>query len=107
MITAHNLSLAYIQAVSAYWRGDSDLLPKFDAWIARFWTDGPPEPTTSPQATCPHGAAGRGIRWHERGPVLLGYVPGKRGCFRVPRNAVLPGKTGGRTMVPATHALAA
>lgn len=90
MITAHDLSLAYVQAVSAYWRGESDLLPTFDAWLAQFWVDGPAEPTTLPREHLPHGAAGRGIRWHECGSLLYGYVPGMRGCLRVPRAALLP-----------------
>jgi hypothetical protein len=107
MITAHDLSLAYVQAVSAYWCGDSDLLPTFDAWLARFWVDGPAEPDTEPQAHCPHGAAGRGIRWHERGPVILGYVPGKRGCFQVPRNVALLRDPGRRRTATVMHPIAA
>lgn len=107
LLTAADLSLAYIQAVSAYWRGDSEFLPRFDTWLARFWTDGPPEPSDDPQAHCPHGAGGRGIRWYERGPLLLGYVTGKPGCFHVPRTAVLPRDTGRGGAVAVAHAIAA
>jgi hypothetical protein len=107
VITARDISLAYVQAVSAYWRGDSEFLPKFDAWLAQYWTAGPPEPSTEPQAHCPHGAAGRGIHWHEQGPVLLGYVPGKRGCFRIPRTTALPREAIARKTGTASHLLAA
>lgn len=108
MITAHDLSLAYVRAVSAYWRGDSEFLPQFDAWLAGYWIAGPPEePATEPQAHCPHGVAGRGIRWHEHGSVLLGFVPGKRGCFRIPRTAALPCETRARASGTAAHAIAA
>jgi hypothetical protein len=107
MITAHDLSLAYVQAVSAYWRGDSELLPQFDAWLAGFWTTGPAEPAAEPQAQCPHAAAGRGIRWHEHGSALLGFVPGKRGCFRIPRTAVLPRESRARGSGTAAPPIAA
>lgn len=108
MITAHDLSLAYVQAVSAYWRGDdTDFLPTFDAWLARFWVDSPTEPATDPQAHCPHGAAGRGIRWYERGSLLHGFVPGKRGCFRVPRTSALPREIDRRRTTAVEPAIAA
>lgn len=107
MISAHDLSLAYVRAVSSYWRGDSDLLPRFNAWLARYWRDGPTEPTPDPQAECPHAAAGRGIRWYEQGPVLHGFVPGKRGYFQIPRNVVLPRETGRRRTAAIAPAIAA
>lgn len=95
MLTAHDLSLTYCQAVSAYWRGDNEFLPQLDAWLDRFWVqDGPLEPVTSPLAVCPHGAGGHGIRWYDSGQAVLGYVPGKRGGYRVPRTAVLPSDAG-------------
>lgn len=99
MLTAHDLSLAYCQTVSAYWRGDNEFLPQLEAWLARFWVgDGPREPVSDSLALCPHGAKGRGIRWYDGGSHVLGYVPGKRGCFDVPRNAVLPtNSAGGQT----------
>lgn len=107
LITARDLSRAYTQAVSAYWRGESASLPEFEAWLAHFWTDGPPEPVSGPAARCPHGAAGRGIRWHECGSAILGYVPGKQGCFRVPRTAMLPTDSGRATPALRPSAMAA
>ena len=107
MISAHDLSLAYVQAVSSYWRGDSDLLPRFNAWLAQYWRDGPTEPVPDPQAHCPHAAAGRGIRWYERGLVLHGFVPGRHGCFQVPRNVVLPRETGRARTAAIVPAIAA
>lgn len=94
MITAHTLNLSYIQAVSSYWRGDGDVLPEFDAWLAQFWADCPAEPTTHPRARCPFGGAGRGIRWHESRSTIFGYVPGRSGCYRVPRTVELPHRAG-------------
>lgn len=91
MLTARDLSRAYCQAVSAYWRGDNEFLPQLDTWLAQFWVgDGPREPVTGLLAVCPHGVTGHGIRWYESGQAVLGYVPGKPGCYRVPRTAVLP-----------------
>lgn len=107
MISARDLSLAYIRAVSAYWRGDSEFLPQFDAWLAQFWTAAAPEPASEPQAHCPHGAAGRGIRWHEQGTELFGYVPGRRGCFRIPRTVDLPREGAAGRIKPASVAIAA
>lgn len=107
MITAHDLSLGYAQAISAYWRGDSGVLPRFNAWLVQYWVDGPTEPAAEPQAHCPYGAAGHGIRWYERGAVLQGFVPGRRGCFQVPRNAVLPRETSRRVAAAIVPAIAA
>ena len=97
MVTASDLSLAYTRAVSAYWRGESDFLPRFDAWLAGFWDEGGREPAADPQGVCPHAAGGHGIRWHDSRSAVLGYVPGTRGRFRVPRSAVLPSDDGSST----------
>lgn len=93
-LTAADLSHAYTRAVSAYWRGESIALLKFETWLAQFWAAGPPEPVTAPAARCPHAAGGRGIRWHECDQELLGYVSGRSGCLRVPRMISLPGTPG-------------
>lgn len=108
MLTARDLSLANCQAVSAYWRGDNEFLPQLEAWLAQFWVgDGPLEPVTDPIALCPHGAKGHGIRWYDSGSHVLGYVPGKRGCFQVPRTVVLPTNSAGGEAQAMSSAMAA
>lgn len=106
MTTAHDLANAYSRAVSAYWRGDNDVdLPRLSAWLGQFWVGRASDPETPPVALSPHAAGGRGIQWHEEGRYVLGYVPGHRGCYRIPRAAQFPLDVG-RT-VPVTSAPAA
>jgi hypothetical protein len=93
VINADNIALAYTRVVCAYWRGDNEFLGELEAWFARFWADCPPEPSTKPTAVCPHGAAGRGIHWYDTTFAVLGHVPGKRKCYRIPRATVLPAFT--------------
>ena len=90
MVTAHDLALAYTRVVCAYWRGDSTALRQFETWLTQFWADCSQKPATNPTAICPHGAAGRGIHWFDTRSTVLGFVPGRRGCYRIPRTAVAP-----------------
>lgn len=103
MTTAHDLANAYFRAVSAYWRGDSDVdLPRLGAWLDQFWVGRTSEPKTSPVALSPHAAGGHGIRWHEEGQYILGYVPGRHGCYRIPRIAHLPLDAGSALLAPSS-----
>lgn len=91
MINAYDLAGAYNQAVSAYWRGESDTaLSRLTAWLGEFWTDTPAEFSGRPITVTPHAGGGGGIRWHEIGESIVGCVPGRRGCYRIPRNTDLP-----------------
>jgi len=95
-MTAAQLARAYDRYLAALWRGED--APAFAAWLAAHW--GPaerPEPATLPLALSRLGAGGRGIRWHEAGPQVIGHVPGQaRACYRVPRTAVPPQPEAGR-----------
>ena len=85
MPAALRLARSYDQAVAASWRGDEAARRAFAAWLAPFWRpDGPPEPGDAPAAVSVLGAGGRGIRWYDAGPAVVGYVPGRGGCYRVP-----------------------
>lgn len=90
MITAHDIANAYVDAVSAYWRGDNDGdLRRLSAWIERFWTVHLYEPSNHPAAVSPHAAGGHGIHWYEAGSTIVGCVPGRQGCYRIPRASTL------------------
>ena len=41
-----------------------------------------------PDAISSHGGGGRGIHWYQTGSEVLGYVPGVRGGYRVPIDAI-------------------
>jgi hypothetical protein len=95
-VTAAQLARAYDRYLFAHWRGED--APAFAAWLAGHW--GPadrPEPATPPTAFSRLGAGGRGIRWHEAGATVVGYIPGlARACYRVPRTAAPPRPEAGR-----------
>ena len=76
----------YDQYVAAVRSGDEETARAFAEWLAAFWDDGPAEPPTPPAALSLLGGIGRGIRWHETGTMVLGYVRGwtRRGCYQVP-----------------------
>lgn len=94
MITAHDIANAYTQAVSAYWRGDNDGdLPRLSAWIDQFWSVRLYEPSDHPVAVSPHAAGGHGIHWYEAGTFIVGSVPGRQGCYRIPQASKLPTET--------------
>jgi hypothetical protein len=89
-LTACALAEAYLEYASALWRGESGC-QAFGAWLSRFRCGClPAEPLRPPDAVSPHGGGGRGIRWHEAGTAILGYVPGTGVGYRVPVGATLP-----------------
>ncbi|HEU5433000.1 MAG TPA: hypothetical protein VFU81_15130, partial [Thermomicrobiales bacterium] len=77
----------YLGYVSALWRGDPDG-PRFGVWLSQFWrTALPPAPRRPPDAVSLHGAGGRGLWWFEAPDAAIGYVPGTRCGYYVPRAA--------------------
>lgn len=84
---ARMLAARYLGCVSALWRGDPDG-HAFGVWLSPFWrTVLPAAPSRSPDAVSPHGAGGRGLFWFETPDAALGYVPGTRCGYEVPREA--------------------
>lgn len=85
---AHQLAAGFLRYASSCWRGDQ-CGAVFPLRLSAYWRPAmPPAPTEAPAAVSPHGAAGRGIQWHETGQDVLGYVPGLAGGYRVPARAV-------------------
>src|SRR5581483_1503638 len=83
-VTAQGLALRYVQAVSAYWRNEPAALRALERRLALCWDDGPAEPAGAPAACSPHAAGGHGIRWYDTAGGVLGFVPGRPGCYRAP-----------------------
>lgn len=82
------LASAYLRYVCACWRGDV-AAPIFGIRLGAYWRpDLPPAPDADPDATSPHGGAGRGIRWYRQGDEVRGYIPGARGGYAVPVTAI-------------------
>jgi hypothetical protein len=91
MTTARELARACDLAMAARWRGEDAAAEAFTVWLeAYWWPGGPVEPLEPPAAMSVLGGAGTGVRWHERGGALLGYVRGRRGCFCVPVEVAPP-----------------
>lgn len=88
MSNACRIAQCYDGAIAAFWQGDGAALRAIGDWLASAWGDGPPEPIAPPVATSVCGAGGRGIRWHDAGADVLGYVPGLVGCYRLPVAAI-------------------
>ena len=90
--SAHQLARAYDQYVSALWRGESDEVRRFAAWLKECWgLGGPAEPAGPPAAVSALGGAGTSIRWYEADGLVLGYIPGvPHRCYRVPVDADPP-----------------
>ena len=101
MLSASDLAGGYDRYVSARWRGDPGA-DDFAVWLESHWTgEAPPEPTDAPSAVSVLGGASPGIRWYERGGVVLGYAPGRpRGCYWVPMAATMPVVRGDWEIVP-------
>lgn len=90
-LTADDLARGHDRYVAALWRGESEAVRRFGAWLKGCWGLGPPEPSASPAAVSALGGAGTGIRWHEVDGLILGYIPGvPHRCFQVPVDAELP-----------------
>jgi hypothetical protein len=64
-------------------------LHDFDAWIGQYWQERCPVPG---HADSRHGAIGDEdvIVWHECEETVFGYLPGRAGCFCIPRDVALP-----------------
>lgn len=87
---ARDLALGYQRFVSGCWRGD-DPDQGFGERLTAYWrTSMPAEPREAPDAISPHGGGGKGIRWFLWADEVLGFVPGARGGYRIPRGAVVP-----------------
>ena len=86
--SASDLARAYLDYISAYWRGDAGALQMRDRLAAFFSADMPMEPMRPADAFSPHGARGHGIRWYECGDTVLGYVPGTTSGYRIPLECV-------------------
>lgn len=86
--SAGALARAYLEYVSAYWRGDAPASQMGDQLATFFGADMPPEPMRPADAFSPHGARGRGIRWYECDDAVLGYVPGATSGYRIPQACV-------------------
>ena len=95
MTPARRLACLYDQYVAAVRSGDEETARAFAEWLAAFWDEGPAEPATRPAALSLLGGIGRGIRWHDTGTMVLGYVRGwtQRGCYQVPVAALVTADT--------------
>ncbi len=91
-MSAGELARAYDGYVSALWRGESDEVRRFAAWLKGCWgRAGSPEPAGPPAAISALGGAGTSIRWYEVEGMVLGYIPGvPHRCYRVPADAEPP-----------------
>jgi len=90
-ITAAAIARAYDRYVAALWRGESEEVRRFGAWLKGHWGLGPSEPPTPPAAISALGGAGASIRWHEADGLLLGYIPGvPLRCYQIPTDADVP-----------------
>ncbi len=90
--SADQLARAYDRYVCALWRGESDEVRRFAAWLKGWWGLGAPtEPRRRPDAVSALGGAGTSIRWYESEALVLGYIPGvPHRCYRGPIDAAPP-----------------
>jgi hypothetical protein len=85
---AGKLSEAYLQALSAYWRGAAGS-SDFEAWLTRFWIPDLHGGFSRPaDAYSPHGSGGRGIDWYDAPDVVVGVIRGQAGGYRLPIRAI-------------------
>jgi hypothetical protein len=61
----------------------------FDEWIGQFWQEACPAPPSAAASRESVDAADT-IVWHEGEETVFGYLPGRDGCFCVPRDVALP-----------------
>jgi len=61
----------------------------FDDWIGQFWHERCPAPASAAASRDTVGAEDT-IVWHEGEETVFGYLPGRDGCFCVPRDVALP-----------------
>ena len=84
MPPANDLARRYAEALAAL-----RAIHVFDAWLGHHWHEQCPPPDNAPTSRTPVGAEGA-IAWHESEDVVVGFLPGEHGCFRIPRDAPLP-----------------
>ena len=84
MPPAIDLARRYAEALAAL-----RAIHVFDAWLGRHWHEHCPRPDDAPASSTPVGAE-EPIVWHEGEDVVVGFLPGEDGCFRIPRDAPLP-----------------
>jgi hypothetical protein len=64
---------------------------RFAAWLAEWWRpDGPPEPAVPPDAVSTDRHGIMLARWYTTPDSVRAYLPGARGCYRIPRFAPIP-----------------
>jgi hypothetical protein len=91
MMNAREMARACDQYVSALWRGESEEVLRFSRWLRGHWVIGPEEPGQPPTAFSVVGASGAGIRWHDVGPMIYGYIPGVPvRCYQIPSDSDPP-----------------
>jgi hypothetical protein len=85
---ARALALGVLHHAEACWRGD-ERAHRFAARLGAYWRPQLPHPPeTVPHAFSPHGAGGHGIAWYQTDGEVLGYIPGCKAGYQVPREAV-------------------
>ena len=84
MPPAIELARCYAEAMSVL-RAVHD----FDEWIGQYWQERWPAPAS---AAASRDAVGDedAIVWHEGLETVFGYLPGRDGCFCIPRDLALP-----------------
>ena len=81
--TCIELARRYAEALAAL-RAVHD----FDEWIGQYWQERCPAPESA--ASRDTVGAKDTIVWHEGEETVFGYLPGRDGCFCVPRDVPLP-----------------
>ncbi len=64
-------------------------LHDFDAWIGQFWIEG----CSAAQSAASSGLSSGvddAIIWYETADTVFGFLPGRDGCFSLPRDLPLP-----------------
>jgi hypothetical protein len=84
MPPALDVARRYAEAVAAM-----RAIKRFDTWLGDHWHQECPGRDTAPAATTDVGAEDA-ITWYEGAEMIVGYLPGEVGCFRIPREAALP-----------------
>ncbi|MBA2596928.1 MAG: hypothetical protein M3Q50_11595 [Chloroflexota bacterium] len=76
-------------------------LHDFDDWIGQFWIEGCSAQRRAASSARPAGGDDS-IVWHETGNTIFGYLPGRDGCFAIPRDMPLPdfSFTAGKSSIP-------
>jgi hypothetical protein len=90
VLNASQVAQAYEKYVEGLWGGEPGA-PAFCSWLTPYWrTTLPPVPASSPDATSPHAAGGRGIRWYNTPAGVVGYVAGMKSGYQIPAGVTIP-----------------